>query len=124
MNKDKKSKQLTNSEKILQNILQNGKTNLSENFLRWKLWANWHEIVGDTLYEQTEPIDYFKGTLFIWVKHSTWLHQIYFLSNHIKNKINKSFSELYVEKIRFTLDRKNHPHHKKISSNMQKFLST
>lgn len=82
---------------------------VSSQFLRWKLWMQWSEIVGETIAQNSEPISYYNGTLYLHVKNSTWMQQMTFMSENIKNAINQKFKKGYVKEIRFTLDRKGTP---------------
>ena len=82
---------------------------VSEQFLRWKLWMNWADVVGKTTAEHTEPVAYHNGVLWLWVENSTWMQQMTFLSETIKNTINQKFKSNFVKVIKYTLDRKNTP---------------
>ncbi len=79
---------------------------VSDQFLRWKLWMQWSELVGPSIAEYTEPVSYRDGVLWLWVKNSTWMQQMTFMSDSIKNVIEQKFRKGYVREIRFTLDRK------------------
>ena len=79
---------------------------VSDQFLRWKLWMQWSELVGSSIAEYTEPVSYRDGVLWLWVKNSTWMQQMTFMSDSIKNVIEQKFRKGYVREIRFTLDRK------------------
>jgi predicted nucleic acid-binding Zn ribbon protein len=99
----------TLSGEVLQSLLENGKSPLSDQFLRWKLWAKWAEVVGPTMAAQTVPVGYARGVLFIWVKHSAWMQQLIFLRDQVKDKINDFLSVPYVKMVRFTMDRREVP---------------
>lgn len=94
---------------VLQSLFENGKSPLSDQFLRWKLWAKWAEIVGPTIAENAEPVGMNRGVLFVWVRSSSWMHQMVFMKDLIQNKINQNFQTNYVKSIRFTLDRREVP---------------
>ncbi len=83
---------------------------VSEQFLRWKLWLSWTDVVGPTTAEYTEPVAYRNGVLWLWVKNSTWMQQMTFMSETIKNTVNQKFKKNFVTEIRYTLDRKNIPY--------------
>ncbi len=82
---------------------------VSDQFLRWKLWMTWTELVGPSIAEYTEPVSYRDGVLWLWVKNSTWMQQMTFMSDTIKNVIDQKFRKGYVKEIRFTLDRRSLP---------------
>src|ERR1700692_4936776 len=91
---------------VLQRLFESGKSPMSEQFVRWKLWARWKEFVGATVGEQTEPVGFSRGTLYLWVRSSTWMQQLTFMKDHIRVSINKKLGQEFVKNIRFTLDRR------------------
>lgn len=108
---------------VLQKLFENGKSPLSEQFIRWKMWSRWEEIVGSTLAKATEPVGLQWGTLIIWVPHSTVLQQMQFLKPNILQAVQKAYPQLKVKDIRFTLDRKQTPKDGENKENAQKFIS-
>lgn len=98
--------QFKTGSEVLQSLFEDGKSPLSEQFLRWKLWARWSEYVGASLSKECEPVGYFRGTLYLWVQNSSTLHHLNFLKEQIKFEINKRLGRAFVENIRLTLDRK------------------
>lgn len=97
------------SSEVLMSLFEDGKSPLSEQFIRWKLWAKWAEIVGPTVSQHTEPVGYKNGTLYLWVKNSTWMQQMIFMREPIKEAINSKLKKKFVYMIRFTLDRHDVP---------------
>jgi hypothetical protein len=91
---------------VLQALFEDGKSPLSGPFLRWKLWARWKEVVGPTIGESTEPVSYYRGTLWLWVKSSTWMQQMVFMRDDIRKTINDKMGVEFVKELRFTLDRR------------------
>jgi len=94
---------------VLQNLLENSKLPISEQFTRWKLWRKWDEVVGPTLAPHTLPVGFHRGTLYIWVKSSPWMQQLSFAAAPLREKINSYLGRDYVRQIRFTLDRHSVP---------------
>lgn len=107
-NPNKKKKPVLGSE-VLQKMFEGGNSILSQQFIRWKLWGKWGEFVGPTMAKQCEPVGYYKGTLYIWVKHPTLIQQLTFLKDQMRNQINHRLNMKYVTEIRFTLDRRSVP---------------
>lgn len=103
---EKKPKPLLPVSEVLQRLLGNGKSPLSDGFLRWKIWRFWERIVGPTLAGQCEPVGYDRGRLFIWVKNSTRMQEIRFFETNLKEKVNAYVGREWVRKVRFTLDRR------------------
>lgn len=106
---NKRNSKLLSGSEVLQSLFEKGKSPLSDQFKRWKLWAQWKDFVGATVAENSEPVGYLRGTLYVWVKNSTWMQQFVFMREEIKNSINRKMDQIYVKSIRFTLDRKDVP---------------
>jgi predicted nucleic acid-binding Zn ribbon protein len=94
---------------VLQKLFEGGNSPLSQQFIRWKMWSKWDQVVGPTLAKQTEPVGLQRSTLWIWVPHSTILHQMTFLKDNILLAVQKAYPQLKVTEVRFTLDRKQTP---------------
>lgn len=106
--RDHKTK-FKSSAEVLQNLFSAEQGPVADQFLRWKLWMNWSDVVGPTTAQCCEPVAYHQGVLWLWVKNSTWMTQLNFMSETIKNTINQKFSGNMVQEIRLTMDRKNVP---------------
>ncbi len=96
---------MKSSSDIIETVLQNSKNGLSDQFMRWKVWRKWDEIVGATICAQSTPVGYNNGTLYIWVKNSVWMQEMLFLARPIKEKVNKYIGKNWVQKVHFTLNR-------------------
>lgn len=123
MSKDpKNSSRLLPVSNVLQSLLANGKSPLSEQFIRWKLWRNWPEIVGPTLAKNCQPVGFRKGRLYVWVNSSTRLQEMRFMIGHIKDKINKHLEREWVKYIQLTLDKKSVPDLEESSESFKEFI--
>ena len=120
---DFKSKFKTSAE-VLKSLFEEKEGGpVSEQFMRWKLWLNWKDIVGPTTAEYTEPVAYHNKVLWLWVKNSTWMQQMTFMSETIKNTVNQKYKKGFVTEIRYTLDRKNIPkENSDFKANVKKFI--
>ena len=98
--------QLTAAADVLQGLLQNGKSHLADGFQRWRLEKHWRSVVGETIAEQTLPVAFERGTLFIWVRHSAWMQQLWYFQDAIKDKVNEHLGRDWVRGIKFTLSRR------------------
>jgi hypothetical protein len=87
---------------VLQSVLGNGKSPLSEQFTRWKLWRCWPEVVGEQISKGTQPVGYYKGRLYVWVRSSTQMQELRFIVGDIKDRINKYLGKEYFKFIQFT----------------------
>ncbi|PIS10955.1 MAG: DUF721 domain-containing protein [Bdellovibrio sp. CG10_big_fil_rev_8_21_14_0_10_47_8] len=106
---EKKLKKISSGSEVLQALFENGKSALSVQFIRWKLWKKWPDYVGPSISQVSEPVGYHRGILYIWVKNSTWMQQLVFMREVIKDSINKKLDQPYVREVRLTLDRKSVP---------------
>lgn len=113
---------LLNVSNVLQTVLGNGKSPLSDGFLRWKIWRFWDRIVGPTLAASCEPVGYDRGKLTIWVKSSARMQEIRFFEGTLKQKVNQHVGRDWVNYIRFTLDRHGVPGSDEVSADFKKFL--
>lgn len=109
---------------VLHKLLEGNSSAMSDQFLRWKLWLSWKEIVGATVAENAEPVSYRHGVLWLWVRNSVWMQQMTFMLEPIKNSINQKFKAGFVDEIRLTLDRKRLPSGEdtEFKKNIQKFI--
>ena len=117
---------LTISSDVLHGLFENGKSPLSEQFIRWKLWGNWANYIGESLGKNSEPVGYMRGTLYVWVKNSTWMQQMIFVLDMMKNNINAKLGIEYVRTIHLTLDRRSVPKDalvaNEVKTNIQRIL--
>jgi hypothetical protein len=112
------------SAEVLHKLLEDKAGPVSDQYLRWKLWLAWNDIVGQTISENAEPVSYHHGTLWLWVRNSVWMQQMTFMLEPIKNSINQKFKEGFVKEIKLTLDRKQMPqqNNQEFKKNIQKFM--
>ena len=120
---DYKTKFKTGAE-VLHKLLEDKAGPVSDQYLRWKLWLNWKDIVGPTVAENAEPISYHRGVLWLCVRNSVWMQQMTFMTEPIKQSINQKFKENFVKEVRLTLDRKLTPSasDEEFKKNLKKFV--
>lgn len=111
------------AEEVLQSLLQNGKSPLADQFLRWKLWKDWEKVVGPSLGRQSQPVAYQKGMLYVWVKSSAWMQEMTYHVKTLKTRINEHVKKPWVREIRFTLDRRSVPNVEEVPEDLKEFLS-
>lgn len=97
------------SSQVLQSLFEDGKSPLSEHFLRWKLWSQWKELMGEGIAENSEPVGYHQKKLYVFVKNSSVMHHMYFLKKNMIQKIAKDFHPKFIKEIIFTMDKKSVP---------------
>ncbi|AGH96372.1 hypothetical protein A11Q_2156 [Pseudobdellovibrio exovorus JSS] len=120
---DFKSKFNTSAE-VLHKLLEDKAGPVSDQYLRWKLWLSWKDVVGPTVSEHAEPISYHQGVLWLWVRNSVWMQQMSFMLEPIKHSVNQKFRAGFVKEVRLTLDRKMTPstNDEKFKTNLKKFI--
>lgn len=91
---------------VLQSLLENGKSGLSDGFTRFRLEKEWLQVVGPTIGAQTLPATYYRGVLYIWVSHPTWQQQLWFLQDAIIEKVNTHLGKPWVKSLRFTTNKR------------------
>lgn len=121
-NKPKTKSDLLAASKVLQTVLGNGKSALSDQFLRWKIWRFWPQIVGKTLGAVCEPVGFDRGRLYVWVRSSARMQEIRFFETTLKKKINDHVGREWARSLRFTLDRHDIPQRAEVSEEFKKFL--
>jgi hypothetical protein len=90
---------------VLQSLFKDGKHPLSDQFLRWKIWAQWEEVVGPSFSKNCLPVGFNNGNLNLWVKSASWLQEMRFLLDDIRSRVNQYVGHEWVVTIRLTLDR-------------------
>jgi hypothetical protein len=71
-----------------------------------RILIQWEKIVGPRVAAHTTPDALSKGTLWIRVDSSSWMHQLSFLKVDIQHKANELCGEDIVKDIRFHLGRR------------------
>ncbi len=120
----KKKSELSLGSEVLQALFENGKSELSVQFIRWKLWKKWSDFVGPTMGAVSEPVGYHRGILYVWVKNSAWMQQLVFMREPMKETINKKLQQNYVYEIRLTMDRKAVPAGAQASQELKESISS
>lgn len=100
---------------LLKGLMQNVQKPLGVGFMRIKLEVQWPAIVGPRLAKITAPAAFQNGVLEVWVAHSTWMQELWFVKDEIRSKVNAA---IYAEhgssgaeaptclEVRFTLNRR------------------
>ena len=119
----KRESDLTVGSDVLQGLFENGKSPLSEQFIRWKLWGSWAQYVGATIAKNCEPVGYYRGTLYVWVKSSSWMQQLIFGLEQMKSQINSKLGFQYVITIHLTMDKKSVPRDAQASEQLKQNIN-
>lgn len=114
---------MSTGSEVLQALFENGKSELSVQFIRWKLWKKWSEFVGPSMAAVSEPVGYQRGVLYVWVSNSAWMQQLVFMREHMRDAINKKLEQEYVREVRLTMDKKSVPRDAMASAELKESLS-
>lgn len=109
---------LAPASELLKGLMQNVQKPLGVGFLRLKLEIQWPAIVGPRLSKITAPAAFHEGVLEVWVAHSTWMQELWFVKDEIRSKVNAAICAEHgssgapdaepptCQEIRFTLNRR------------------
>ncbi len=104
--KPNRKSHLFSVENVLQSLLQNSKSGLAQGFTRFRLEREWPKIVGESIAKNTLPCAMEKGVLYIWVSHSTWIQELHYFKDTIREKVNAHLGHPTVIGVKFTLDKR------------------
>ncbi len=113
---------LESAHKVLEKLLTKN-SKLANQFTRWQLWNDWPLVVGKTIAQHTDPVGVYRGTLYIWVKNSSWHQELIFLAKPIRDKINQHLNRKWLKSVKFTLDHRSVPNREEMSEGSLEFLS-
>ena len=121
--RNKRNSRLTSSTEVLQSLLKNGKSPLGQSFTRWKLWKDWDKIVGQEISNNSKPLHYHQGVLYLWVKSSTRMQEMSFLTKEIRNKVNEYTGHRWVQRVRLTLNKEMIENPQEMKQSLNKIFS-
>lgn len=124
MSERKKDQKLQPVSNILQGLLARGQSPLSDQFLRWRLWSSWRELVGPSIGGYSTPVGFSRGVLMVWVKSPAHLQEMSFGLEILREKVNDFVGFDWVVSVKLTLDRKDVPTLEESAPGLRRFLST
>lgn len=98
---EKKESQPTKLREILERSLQ--RLDLSGKITEYGVWPIWNETVGPTIARNAQPERIRQGTLFVKVTSSTWMQQLQYMKEMIREKLNQRLEREVVKNIFFVL---------------------
>lgn len=122
MTEGKKNQKLQPVSNVLQELFSRGQSPLSDQFLRWKVWNSWREIVGPAMESYSSPVGYAKRSLVIWVKSAAHLQELSYGKDLLRNKINQFVGFSWIDTVKLTLDRKDVPPPAEAQPEVREFL--
>ena len=94
---------------LLKGLMQNVQSPLAPGFLRLQLETQWSQVVGERIASLSKPAAFDKGVLDVWVAHPTWMQELWYIRDEIKEKINFHIGRQtgrrdWCKEVRFTLN--------------------
>lgn len=107
---------LTVASSVLQSILSNVQSPLADQFIRWKLYRYWNDIVGESIANQAVPVEVHRDRLLIYVSSSTVMHEMHFMANALAQKVNAYLGYPKIKSVKFTVESRRVPDPKAFES--------
>ncbi len=87
---------------LLKGLMRNVQSPLANGFLRLQLETQWVQVVGDRLAKLSKPVAYTDGILDVWVGHPTWMQELWYVKDDIRQKVNRHLGCEWCKEVRFT----------------------
>ncbi len=110
---------------VLQALFVGESSAFANQFKRWKLWAQWSDVVGASIAAVTEPLAIYDQKILIWVSNPSWNHHLSYMKSEILQKINRDFGDPPLKDIHFTLTKRStvNKDDKEITDSLKKILT-
>lgn len=96
---ERKNKKPIHIGNILETVL---KTQVRETGLKFtKLWDIWEKTLGQSIARNAKVSAFKEKLLIVEVSDSTWLYQLQFLKEEMKQKLNQALGKDAIEEIKF-----------------------
>ena len=67
------------------------------------VWSLWNGLVGEAIAKNAQPAAFKGKLLLVHVTSSTWMHQLQFIKEEIKAKVNNALGKNLIEEIKFKI---------------------
>jgi predicted nucleic acid-binding Zn ribbon protein len=67
------------------------------------VWSLWNGLVGEAIAKNAQPAAFKGKLLLVHVTSSTWMHQLQFMKEEIKAKVNNALGKNLIEEIKFKI---------------------
>ncbi len=67
------------------------------------IWSLWNGLVGEAIAKNAQPAAFKGKLLLVHVTSSTWMHQLQFMKEEIKAKVNNALGKNLIEEIKFKI---------------------
>lgn len=98
---DKKDSQIAKLGEILEKSLK--RLELSTKLAEYGVWPIWNETVGPTIARNAQPERIRHGTLFVKVTSPTWMQQLQYMKEMIREKLNQRLGSEVVKNLFFVI---------------------
>jgi len=72
---------------------------LAERLREADIWRIWPEVVGATLVRRAQPVRVINGTLTVAVSSAPWMHELRFMTDMMKEKLNSRLGSEVIREI-------------------------
>ena len=86
-------------EKVLSGLFS--KLGIADGIKQQQAMIVWHEVVGPTIANISQPVRIEHGKLYVEIENNTWRHEIFYYKRQIINKLNKKLERDIVKDIVF-----------------------
>lgn len=98
---DKKESQIVKLGEILEKSLK--RLEVSGRLIEYGVWPIWNETVGPTIARNAQPERIRHGTLFVKVTSPTWMHELQYMKEMIREKLNQRLGSEVVKNLFFVI---------------------
>lgn len=67
------------------------------------IWSLWNGLVGEAIAKNAQPAAFKGKLLLVHVTSSTWMHQLQFMKEEIKAKVNNALGKNLIKEIKFKI---------------------
>lgn len=67
------------------------------------VWSLWNGLVGEAIAKNAQPAAFKGKLLLVHVTSSTWMHQLQFMKEEIKAKVNNALGKNLIKEIKFKI---------------------
>lgn len=102
MKKDRRNKrEFVHIGEIIDKAIKNYRIESDEELSH--VWSLWNGLVGEAIAKNAQPAAFKGKLLLVHVTSSTWMHQLQFMKEEIKAKVNNALGKNLIEEIKFKI---------------------
>ncbi len=102
MKKDRRNKrEFVHISDIIDKVIKNYRIESDEELSH--VWSLWDGLVGEAIAKNAQPAAFKGKLLLVHVTSSTWMHQLQFMKEEIKAKVNNALGKNLIKEIKFKI---------------------